>query len=579
MHLPYRSVVFTKARIVTGLLDLWVAPSAIMTPLGSFRMLVAGWAAICAVAIAPPASAKEALPSPVVETADGPVRGTVTASISTFLGIPYAAPPVGSLRWMPPQAPAPWTAPLDAIQFGSECPQSGSTDEDCLFLNVYVPTKALEPRGHRFFPVMVWVHGGAFIEGAGSQFDPTKLVTTGNVVVVTINYRLGALGFLAHPALSAESPVGASGNYGIMDQQFAMQWVKRNIAAFGGDPRNVTIFGESAGGLSMFANLVSPQAKDLFQRVIIESGSYSIKLSTLAGAEANGTTLGNEVGCSDQSADCLRGVPVKTILNNQGTIAGLIGFGLTPNVDGYVLPQSIDTALSSGSFNRVPVIDGTNHDEFRLFVALIFDLGSGPITADEYPGLIGLYGGSNAAAMLAEYPLSDYLSPDLAFATLVTDDVFSCQALEADTWMAKFTETRAYEFADENAPSFLPSVSFPYGASHSFELPYLFNLAYFSPTFTAAQQQLSDRMIRAWTNFAKDGDPGRGWKPLSRSGDGFFESLAPPLPKPEEGAGFSADHFGDDFFESLLPRFPKPEKAAAFSADHKCSFWQSLPAE
>ncbi|MGH7814774.1 MAG: carboxylesterase family protein, partial [Candidatus Binataceae bacterium] len=180
----------------------------------------------CVMAISLPAHAMKQPPSPIVQTADGPVMGTVTDTIGTFLGIPYAAPPVGSLRWMPPQAPTPWTTPLDATQFGSECPQGGSTDEDCLYLNVYLPTKALESHGHRF-PVMVWVHGGAFVSGAGSDYDPTRLVTMGNVIVVTINYRLGALGFLAHPALSAESPYGGSGNYGIMDQQFAMQWVQQ----------------------------------------------------------------------------------------------------------------------------------------------------------------------------------------------------------------------------------------------------------------------------------------------------------------------------------------------------------------
>src|SRR5262249_29285728 len=150
---------------------------------------------------------------------------------STFLGIPYAAPPVGDLRWKPPQPPASWTTPRDATAFGTICPQSASTDEDCLFLNVYVPTKALKHAPRRRYPVMVWVHGGAYFLGAGSQFDPTKMVTTGDVIVVTINYRLGALGFLAHAALSTESSYGGSGNYGIMDQQLALQWVQDNIAA------------------------------------------------------------------------------------------------------------------------------------------------------------------------------------------------------------------------------------------------------------------------------------------------------------------------------------------------------------
>ncbi|MGH7223246.1 MAG: carboxylesterase/lipase family protein, partial [Gemmataceae bacterium] len=500
--------------------------------------VLAAAGAICAIAIGAPAIAKPNLPSPTVQTADGPVTGTVTDTIGTFLGIPYAAPPAGSLRWMPPQPPTPWTTPLDATQFGSECPQEGgSTDEDCLFLNVYVPTKALEhARSHRY-PVMFWVHGGGYTTGAGGYEDPTRLVTMGNVIVVTINYRLGALGFLAHPALSAESPYGGSGNYGIMDQQFAMQWVQQNIAAFGGNPKNVTIFGESAGGNSMFVNLVSPTAAGLFRRMIIESGSYEPVLPTLSGAEAAGMTFAGDVGCGDQTAACLRSVPVQTLLNNQPVIGILLGLVLTPNIDGYVLPESIGTALAGGDFNRVPVIDGTNHDEFRGYVALLFDLIGGPITTAEYPSVVGTLAGvivgGNGPAILAEYPSADYPSPDLALGTWVTDYLFSCHALQADDSMVKFTQTRACEFADENAPvNGMPPVSFPYGAYHSAELQYLSG-ATPNPAFTSDQVELSDRMISYWTRFAKNGNPGEGWKPLSRTGDGFFESLVPPVPRRE----------------------------------------------
>jgi len=517
------------------------------------RILIAWSAAICVIVISPAVHAAKGLPSPIVETADGPVLGTVTDTIGTFFGIPYAAPPVGGLRWMPPVAPAPWTTPLDATAFGSECPQGSSTDEDCLFLNVYVPTKALESRRHRY-PVMIWVHGGGYVEGAGSQSDPTRLVTMGNLIVVTINYRLGALGFLAHPALSAESSYGGSGNYGIMDQQFAMRWVKENIAAFGGNPKNVTIFGESAGGHSMFSNLVSPTAAGLFHRAIIESGSYEPILPTLAQAEAHGQSFAGAVGCSDQTAACLRAVPVSTVVANQAMIGiqDLLGMVATPNIDNYILTQSIGTALSSGQFNRVPVVDGTNHDEVRVFIALAADLGAGPLTAAELPVLADFFFGSNAPAVLAEYPLSDYPSPDLVAATSFTDYLFSCNALSADQAMAKFTTTYAYEFADENAPNGSPPVSFPYGASHAFELQYLFG-ATPNPAFAPGQLELSDKMIDAWTNFATDGNPGEGWKPLNRSADGFFESLVPPK--------------------------PIHEAVSAFSADHKCSFWLALPAD
>jgi para-nitrobenzyl esterase len=498
----------------------------------------------------------KSLPSPTVQTADGPVTGAVTDTISTFLGIPYAAPPVGELRWKPPQPRAPWTTPLDATTFGTLCPQASSTDEDCLFLNVYVSTKALKHARRRRYPVMVWMHGGAYFAGAGSQFDPTKMVTTGDVIVVTVNYRLGALGFMAHPAFSAESGYGGSGNYGIMDQQLALQWVQDNIAAFGGNPKRVTIFGESAGGNSMFAHLISPTAKGLFQRVVSESGSSEQRLPTLAEAEATGRTFGSAVGCPDQTAACLRAVPVATLLAQQGLLGSptLLGIAATPNIDGHVLPQSIDSALSSGQFNRVPVINGTNHDEMRVYIALYLNLQIGPITPSELPTLVEVFVGANAPAVLAEYPPTDYPSPDLNFTALLTDYIFACTAFEADEAMARLTRTYAYEFADENAPTLgFPPVSFPYGASHGFELPYLFDYAGFAPMFSAGQQELSDRMIRAWTNFAKHGEPGGGWRPLSRSGNGFVESLVPPK--------------------------PVHKAASAFSADHKCSFWHSVAAE
>jgi para-nitrobenzyl esterase len=424
-----------------------------------------------------------------------------------------------------------------------------------LFLNVYVPTQALHARGRRRFPVMVWMHGGAYFLGAGSQFDPTKMVSTG-VIVVTINYRLGALGFLAHPALSAESAYGGSGNYGIMDQQLALQWVQDNIAAFGGNPKRVTIFGESAGGNSMFAHLVSPTATGLFQRVISQSGTSEQRLPTLPAAEATGRNFASAVGCPDQTAECLRALPVATLLAQQSRIGSpaLLGIAATPNIDGYVLPQSIDTALSKGEFHRVPVINGTNRHEMRLYIALYVTQLFGPITPEQLPGLTSVFVGSHASAVLAEYPAGDYPSPELNYTALLTDYIFACPAFEADQAMAKVTRTYAYEFADAEAPTLgFPPVSFPYGASHGFELPYLFDYAGYVPPFTTEQQKLSERMIRAWTNFAKRGKPGGGWKPLRRSGGGFFASLVPPR--------------------------RVRQATSDFNADHKCSFWRSLASE
>lgn len=503
-----------------------------------------------------PSQAMKSLPSPTVETAEGPVTGTVTDAIASFLGIPFAAPPVGALRWRPPQPAASWTAPLDATTFGPFCPQSSSTAEDCLYLNVYVPTEALRARGRRRHPVMVWMHGGAYFLGAGSQFDPTTLVTTGDVIVVTINYRLGALGFLAHPALSAESPYGGSGNYGTMDQQLALQWVQRNIGAFGGDAKRVTIFGESAGGNSVLAHLVSPTAAGLFQRVISQSGTSEQHLPTLAQAEATGKTFASAAGCPDQTAACLRALPVEALVARQSLLGSpaLLGIAATPNVDGHVLPKSIDAALADGEFHRVPVINGTNRHEMRIYIGLYLNLVAGPIAPSQLLPLTSAFFGADAATVLAEYPAHDYANPDLNYTAFLTDYIFACPAFEADVALAQLTKVYAYEFADENAPTLgFPPATFPYGASHGFELPYLFDYAGFVPTFTREQQKLSDKMIRAWTNFAKHGRPGGTWKPLKRSGDGFFASLDPPR---------------------LLRK-----ASSDFDADHHCSFWSALHGE
>ncbi|HYS36803.1 MAG TPA: carboxylesterase family protein, partial [Pseudonocardiaceae bacterium] len=278
---------------------------------------------------------------PVVHTSDGALLGTTTAGVNQFLGVPYAAPPVGGLRWQPPQPAARWSGVRAATAFAPHCAQpvsgfgQGSTSEDCLFLNVFTPS------GHRAanLPVMVWIHGGALVAGESNDYPGAGLVADG-AIVVTINYRLGALGFLAHPAL-ANSPGGPSGDYGLMDQQAALHWVQRTIRAFGGNPHDVTIFGESAGGLSVLSQLASPTAHGLFAKAIVESGAYNPVQASLATAEATGQAFAAKAGCADQTAACLRDLPVTTILANEDTS------GYTPNIDGKVLTQSLRPAFAN----------------------------------------------------------------------------------------------------------------------------------------------------------------------------------------------------------------------------------------
>src|SRR5215475_4031523 len=313
------------------------------------RLVVAGVTLSALAAAAPAASASTlsglgASGGPVTGTANGAVRGLANGAVDEFLGIPYAAPPVGALRWQPPQPAASWSGVRDATQFAPHCPQlatpfgQASTSEDCLFLNVFTPS---HKQAGSHFPVMVWIHGGALVTGESNDYDPTALTGDG-VTVVTINYRLGALGFLAHPALADAN--GQSGDYGLMDQQAALRWVQRNIASFGGNPHNVTIFGESAGGLSTLSQVASPQARGLLDQAIVESGSYNLTQASLSSAEAAGETFAASAGCASQTAACLRSLPVSAILANENTA------GYTPNLNSEVLPQTLKTAFATGDF-------------------------------------------------------------------------------------------------------------------------------------------------------------------------------------------------------------------------------------
>ncbi|MGD0068885.1 MAG: carboxylesterase family protein [Streptosporangiaceae bacterium] len=519
------------------------------------RLLVAGVTLGALVAAAPAVSAStggyQAPGGPVAGTANGAVRGESIGPVSEFLGIPYAAPPVGALRWQPPQPAANWSGVRDATQFAPHCPQlaspfgQASTSEDCLFLNVFTPSHRQAGVMGARSPVMVWIHGGALVTGESNDYSPTKLVEDG-VTVVTINYRLGALGFLAQPALADAN--GQSGDYGLMDQQAALRWVQRNIASFGGDPRNVTIFGESAGGLSVLSQVASPAARGLFAKAIAESGSYNLTQASLASAEAAGQAFAAKAGCEDQTAACLRSLPVSTILASEDAA------GYTPNINTEVLPQTLKTAFTTGEFNRVPVINGTNHDEWRLFVALSELEGGGPVTAANYQPMISSTLGvpaSAAAAIAAEYPLSAYPSPAVALGAVGTDAIFACPALTIDQAVSNFVPTFAYEFNDENAPeNFLPQLSFPYGAAHATEIQYLMDLpdVAFPGTLSAPQQQLATIMKDYWTHFAERGFPSSFGTPVWPRFDQVTQQI-----------------------QSLVP--PTPQTETDFTATHKCAFW------
>lgn len=564
----------------------------------------------------------EARAAPTVATDTGIFTGVPSpsdpAAVNVFFGIRYALAPVGNLRWTPPQPPISPAGPTVAAVPGPACPQAGSTaplpqSEDCLFLNIYVPATA-QPNAN--LPVMLWIHGGALVSGSGAQYDPSVMAAANNIIVVTINYRLGALGWLVEPGLLAQTPsafenIGDGGNYGLMDQQFAMQWTQRNIARFGGDPRKVTIAGESAGGLSVSSNLASiTTAPGLFRHAIIESGAYMLHdLPSEAVYEALfAANFDAALGCTQPNdAPCLRAASVTAILNAQAKVFG--SFGISPDFGTKILPRSLEQAFATGEFIRVPVLQGTNANEGRLFepsdipfastLANIvaaggpanFDLmnpnafcavpqGTGVPTVCSYPQEISLFLGaigfpaadnsaSFAASLAEDYPLAKFPDPflpnnapsaDEALSQIFTDLVFACNGLDSNVDLSQRVTVFAYEFNDPNAPPLGGSVvkapndvfGFPSAAEHAAELQFLFN---FGTPLSADEQQLAGEMKTYWGNFVTTGDPN-----LPRHVPLWF-SFAPTA-----------------VVQELIPGPGEPHPSFDFSHQHLCRIWQPFVA-
>ena len=501
-----------------------------------------GWIATTGTAIG------QAPQTPVVHAPAGDLQGLSAAGVGQFLGIPYAKPPVGDLRWRPPQPVARWGDTLQATNFANTCvqPQRGvfaapSKTEDCLYLNVFTPTA--EPATGARLPVMVWFHGGGLFSGESNDYDGAKLARRGRVVVVTLNYRVGALGFLSHPAINAEGHPFA--NYGIMDQQLALRWVQTNIAAFGGDPGNVTIFGQSGGGTAVMANLVSPLSKGLFHRAINQSGTR-IGVTPPATALKLGEEFAAMAGCADQSPQCLRALSVDQVLAHQGGILGVVPD--FPSIDGTVITRTALDAFASGQFNRVPIMTGLVRDEQAFFLPEANT--KKPLTADEFVRYTVSFGAAHKDELLAKYPLADYPSPSLAEIAMA-QGAKACTARLLDRAWSKYVPVYAYEFADRTAPSYFPDVSYPMRAYHTSELQYLF------PRFRGgqgtshplneAQERLSDLLVDYWTTFARAGAPdqseGHALPPWPRYAAEKDNVLVLDLPgvKSEDGYGKAND--------------------------------------
>ncbi|WP_128430572.1 carboxylesterase/lipase family protein [Streptomyces cyaneus] len=474
-----------------------------------------------AAALITPVPAQAADP-PVVRTEAGWVRGETTAEGRQFLGIPYAEPPVGKLRWKEPRPVRPWQGVRTTGEFGNKCVQSASWDpgyeqpshtEDCLGLNVYVPEGAARRA------VLVWFHGGGLTAGAGQDVVPDTFARQTGTVVVTVNYRLGAMGFLATAGLDGEAPDRVSGNFGMLDQQAALRWVRANIDPFGGDPGRVTIAGESAGGRSVCTQLASPKAKGLFRAGIIQSGAYDdCAARTHETAVAQGAAFAQQLGCADLA--CLRAKPAAEILAAQGA------FDWGPVTGGAFLPRQPQEAFAQGAAAGVPVMNGANQDEGRLFAFARFDLNGTPLTADQYPTVMRTDYGDEA---LARYPLPSYPSPTIAYATAQGDQLFACPALRLDGALAGRGKVYAYEFADRTSPPFASlrnlGTDFDFGATHVNEVQYLFKHFGLQSPLNAEQRTLSRQMIQYWGSFVRDGVPRAAGQPTMPTRPGTVLTL------------------------------------------------------
>ncbi|MGD0221130.1 MAG: carboxylesterase/lipase family protein [Terriglobia bacterium] len=530
----HRALIF----LVAWLLPTPVVAQVLGTPAtGSYahfaraKCLVAGTAKTMAdlplrvarVMVVPNAAAS----SEAVVTDAGPVEGSVSADskVRIFKGIPFAAPPVGALRWKAPQPVASWTEVRKATEFGAHCMQGHvfsdmvfpdpGPSEDCLYLNVWTPAAS----GQERVPVMVWIYGGGFAAGATSEPRQNgEVLAKKGVVVVSMNYRLGVFGFFTHPELTAESPHSASGNYGLLDQVAALEWVRRNIAAFGGDPSNITIFGESAGSFSVSALMASPLSEGLFQRAIGESGAFfstTLGAPPLAEAQEADQKFADSLGL--HSLEALRALPADKLLD-ASMKPGMIRF--RPVIDGYFLPDYVRSIFASGRQSKIPLLAGWNADEGDYHA--IFEKAA-PTAANFVERVHSLYG-DHADELLKLYPAG---TDDQAKRS--AQDLAGDQFIAFSTWkwidMQLATgNSRVYRYEfDDALPAAKDSTEPSRGAYHSAEIEFVFEaLASKNLPWRLEDEKLSDLMSSYWTNFAKTGNPnGPGlphWPEYNRQG-------------------------------------------------------------
>lgn len=473
--------------------------------------LASGLIAALMLTMAAPASAQEPV---VANTSLGALEGLSGDGARVFRGIPFARPPIGELRFRPPEPATAWSGVRDAGAFGPACmqPRTAFADyeaisEDCLYLNVWAPEDAREA------PVMVWIHGGSLSMGAGSEpfYDGAAFAREG-VVVVTINYRLGPLGWLAHPALSAESPRGVSGNYGLMDQIAALEWVRDHIADFGGDPGRVTLAGESAGALSVMYLMVSPEAEGLFHGAIAQSG-YMITSPVLRDtpyenwpdAETVGLTVAAALGAD--SAEALRALPAEAIISG----AAPTGYFPMGTVDGQLIPEQIIDRIDKGLQAAVPVLAGYNEGEIRSLRIL---LPPAPVDAGAYEAEIRARYGERAAAFLTLYPASDI---DAAMLAATRDGLYGWSSERLAAGQGSVGQHGWLYYFDHGYPA---AEAVGLRAFHASEIPYVFGTADRTPAYwpavpeTETERGLSRAMTAYWAGFIRTGRPEAPGQPV-----------------------------------------------------------------
>jgi len=462
----------------------------------------------------------------------GLVRGLILADaddMRLYRGIPFAAPPTGDLRWRAPQPAKPWQGVRECLTYGAASPQKPipflsalpgmalgvPMNEDCLYLNIWAPAK----KGKEPLPVMVWIHGGGYTIGAGSQgmYEATDLARRG-AVVITVNYRLGPLGFLAHPQLSAESEEGVSGNYGLLDQIEALRWVQRNIAAFGGDPNRVTIFGESAGGGSVFSLLVSPLTKGLFHRAIAQSGPpmnfvhLKKKHYGFPSAEDSGVEYAKSCGAPEGEGQiaALRAMSPEALLKTAPTMEGPGMFDmranmlrLAPIVDGWALPDDVMTLLIEGKQHPVPLIVGANRDEASMFAVMA----TMPRGLEEFKSMLEKSVGAQLAETILElYPTKTAADVRRTVTDLMGDFLFVAPARFVAVNMRN-VKSPAYMYHFAHPPAGFTGTSF--GAHHGAEVPYVLGNLEIAGEIAREEKVVSDALGDYWVQFAATGNPNR----------------------------------------------------------------------